>query len=88
MVDPILSTSSAVQMYHHLTSGSIVIRPAIAVGNSRSIWEKPVPYVRPVSRITMTATSSKVSHTEQGTIIFPNVLQGHKTVVLVCCTIE
>ena len=34
------------------------------------------------------ATSSLVSHTEQGSITFTNLLQGHKTVVLVYCTIE
>ena len=34
------------------------------------------------------ATSSLVSHTEQGIITFTNLLQVHKTVVLVCCTSE
>ena len=38
--------------------------------------------------IRRSATSSEVSHTEQSSIIFSNVFQGHKTVVLVCCTIE
>ena len=37
----------------------------------------------------MSATSSQVSSAEQGSIIrFTNVLQGHETVVLVCCTIQ
>ena len=34
------------------------------------------------------ATSREVSHAEEGSIIFTNVLQGHETVVLVCCTTE
>ena len=34
------------------------------------------------------ATSSQVSQAKQGSILFTNVLQGHNTVVLVCCTIQ
>ena len=36
----------------------------------------------------MIATISEVSSAEQGSIIFTNVLQGHKTVVQVGCIVE
>ena len=90
MVDPLLSTSSTVHTYHTLASVSVDIPPAISGGNSSSIWEKPVPYSRPIStsKKTMMATSSEVSHTEQGIIPFTNVLQGHTTVVQVGCIVE
>ena len=43
-VDPFCSTSSAVQIYHHLTSGSVEI-PLVNWGrNSGPIGEEPVPY--------------------------------------------
>ena len=87
-VDPTHSTSPAVQKYHHLTSGPIDFPPATGTGKSSFIGEEPVPCSR-VTSIRRSATSSVVSHAEQGTIIpFTNVLQSHKTVVLVCCTIE
>ena len=83
MVDPLLSTSSTFQTYHHLTSGSVEIPLAITAGNSSSIGKEPVSDIK--WRLT---TSSEVSHAEQATSIITNVLQGHNTVVLVCCTIE
>ena len=91
-VDPLLSTSSAVQTYNHLTSGFIDI-PLLAwwifIVNSSSIGEEPVPHVMPHSIHMMLATSSLVSHAEQGiTIMFTNMLQDHLTVVLVCCISE
>ena len=91
-VYPFLSTSSVVQTYHHLTSGSVEI-PLLAwwifTVNFSSIGEEPVPHVMPHSiHITM-ATSSLVSYAKQGiTITFTNVLQDHITVVLVCCISE
>ena len=88
-VDPLLSTSSTVQTYHHLTSGGVEIQHGTKVaGNSRSIGKVPVSQGKPIPSIRTYATSSKVSHTEQSSIIFTNVLQGQETVVLVCCTIE
>ena len=88
-VDPILSTSSAVQKYHHLTSGSVEIQWLTTAGNSSSIGEEPVPFGRPIlTSIRWSATSSLVSYTVKGIIPFTNVLQGHTTVVLVCSTIE
>ena len=90
VVDPILSTSSAVQTYHHLTSGSVEIWRLTTAGNFSSIGKVPVPFGRPIyTIIRWFATSSLISHTEKGIVIsFPNVLQGHTTVVLVCSTIE
>ena len=90
VVDPILSTSSAVQTYHHVTSGSVKIPLAIIAWNFSSIWKKTISYRRPIStsKKRRLATSSKASPAEQGIIIFSNVLQGHKTVVLVCCISE
>ena len=86
MVDPILSTSSAVQSYHRPTFGSIEI-PLLSccfisshTGNSSPIGKEPVSWRSP-SKI-------KSSYTEQAIIPFTNVLQGHTTVVLVCCTSE
>ena len=81
-VDSILSTSSAVQTYHHLISGSVEIPLLITAGNSSSIGEEPVTVAR------LFATSSLVSYTVKSIISFTNVLQGHTTVVLVCCTIK
>ena len=83
-VDPILSTSSAVQTYRHLLSSSVEIRQLTTAGNSSSIGKVSVSFGRPI----WFATSSLVSYTVQGIIPFTNVLQGHTTVVLVCCTIE
>ena len=89
-VDPILSTSFAVQTYHHLTSGSVEIWLLTIAGNSSSIGQEPVPFGRPIHTIIRwSATSSLVSYTEKGIVIsFTNVLQGYTTVVLVYCTIE
>ena len=89
-VDPILSTLSAIQSYHHLFSGSVEIRLLIIAGNSSSIGKVPVPFGGPILiSIRWFATSSLVSYTEKGIVIpFTNVLQGYTTVVLVCCTIE
>ena len=81
-VDPILSTLSAVQTYHHLISGSVEIPLLTTAENSSSIGKVPVPFGR------LFVTSSLVSYTEKGIIPFTNVLQGHTTVVLVCSTIE
>ena len=81
-IDPILSTSSAVQTYHHLFSGSVEIPLLTTAGNSSSIGKEPVRVAR------LFATSSLVSYTVKSIISFPNVLQGHTTVVLVCSTIE
>ena len=41
-VDPILSTSFTVQIYHHLTSGSVEIPRVIIAANSTSIGKEPV----------------------------------------------
>ena len=82
-VDPLHSTSYAVQTYPTLTSGSVETPLLINAGNFSSIWESPVS-----TSIKRIATSSEVSYTEQGIIPFTNVLQGHTTVVLVCCTSE
>ena len=84
-VDPIHSTSSTMQSYHHLTSDSVEIPLNTSAGNSRSIRKEPVPYGKPCTSIRRSATSSEVSPAEQGSIIvITNVLQGHITVVLVC----
>ena len=83
-VDPILSTSSAVQTYCHLLSSSVEIQRLTTAGNSSSIGKVPVSFGRPI----WFATSSLVSYTVKSIISFTNVLQGHTTVVLVCCTIE
>ena len=47
-VDPILSTSSAVQTYHHLISGSVEIPLPLLAGNSSSIGKVPVPFGGPI----------------------------------------
>ena len=88
-VDPILSTSSVVQTYHHLTSGSVKIPLLTTAGNSGSIGQEPVPIASPIFiSIRLYATSSLVSYTEKRIISFTNVLQGYTTVVLVYCIIE
>ena len=64
-VDPILSTSSAVQTNHHVTSASVDMATNGLGGNSGFIWEIPVSYGRPISTsIRMMATSSEVSYAE------------------------
>ena len=82
-VDSIHSTSSALQMYHGLTSVSVEILLCTYRCNSTSIGEVPVPYGGPSS-----ATVCLVSYTEQGIITFTNLFQGHNTVVVICCAIE
>ena len=82
VVDPLHSTSSTMQLYHHLTSGSVEIHVTTAE-NCSSIGKEPVPYEG--FSIRRSTTSSEVSHAEQGSISFTNILQVHKTVVLVCC---
>ena len=81
-VDPFHSTSSTVQKYHTLTSGSVEIQKVNYTRNSSSIWKEPAP-----DGIRISATI-KGSFAEQGMIPFTNVLHSHETVVLVCCTIE
>ena len=46
VVDPILSTSSAVHAYHHLTSGSVEIPLCFITMNSSSIGKEPAPSYR------------------------------------------
>ena len=88
-VDSLHSTSFPVHTYDHLTSVPVKIPFFIKTGNSTSIGKEPVSYDRPIfTSIKWLATSSEVSHAEQGLITFTNVLQGHTTVVLVCCTIK
>ena len=84
-VDPFHFTFSAVHLYHHLTSGSIEV-PWIPTGNSSATGKEPVSWR--IFSIRRSATSSQVCHAKQGNILFTNVLQGHETVVLVCCTIQ
>ena len=77
------------KIHYHLTSCSIEVPLGTTIGNPSSIGEEPVPKnERPVTTIIINATSSLVSYTEQGIITFTNVLQGHNTVVMVCCTSE
>ena len=88
-VDSIRTTSPPVQKYHHMTSGSVEVPLLTTTRNSTSIREVPVPYSRSISTsIRMSATSSLISHTDQRIFTFTNVLQGHKTVVLVYSTFE
>ena len=87
-VDSFLSTSPPLQTHYTLTSGSVKV-PLVTTGkNFSSTGEPPVPYDSWPNEIRRSATSSLVSYTDQGIITFTNVLQGHKAVVLVCCTVE
>ena len=88
MVDSFLSTSSPLQTHYALTSCSVEVPPVTTDRNSTSIGEPPVPQGRLPNGIRRSATSNLVSQEEQGIISFTNVLQGHKTVVLVCYTVE
>ena len=89
-VDSIYSTSSANHTYQTRTCVSISVEVPdktssidIKVGNCSPIGEEPVSSGR------IPATCYVVSFTEQGkSITITNVLQGHKTVVLVCCSSE
>ena len=90
-VDPLHSTSSAVHTYHHFSSGSVEIPVWICslTRNNSSIGKEPVPKSNLRISIRLSATLSWVSSAEQGIcIVTTNVLQGHTTVVLVCCTSE
>ena len=65
VIDPFHSTSSAVQTYHHLMSGSVEIIISIATGYSTFIGEEPVPKGRPHnSSIRRSTTSCLVSYAE------------------------
>ena len=48
VVDPLLSTSSAVHTYHRLISGSVDFRIVMSAENSSSIRKVPVPSDRPI----------------------------------------
>ena len=87
-VGSLLSTSSALQAYHHVTSGSVKVPAATTARNSSSIGKEPVPFGTPPTIIKISATIMVVSYTEQGMITLTDVLQEHKTVVLVCFTLE
>ena len=88
-VDSSHSTSPPVQKYHHPTSGSVELPWFNKTRNSSSIGEEPVSYgSSPVTSIIKSATTRLVSQAEESMSTFINVLQGHKTVVLVSCTIE
>ena len=82
------STSSALQVYHHVTSGSVKVPVVTTARNSSSVGEVPVPTGRPPTSIRISATIMVVSYAEQGMTTFMDVLQEHKTVVLVCFTLE
>ena len=79
-VDPFHSTSSVVQTYHHMMCIHVEITKSTTVGisgNFRSIGKKPVPYDGPIFILIIFSTRSNwVCNTEQGIIIFTNVLQG------------
>ena len=88
-IDPIHSTSYALHKYHHLTSGSVEVPvcPFTMSINPGFVGEKPIPHVRAhFTSVRTSAASSLVGYAEQGIITFTNVLQGHKTVVLVYFT--
>ena len=88
-VDSIHSTSPPVKKYCTRTSCPADVPQTTTCWNSSSIGKEPVPYDRPsFTSIRRSTTSRLVSHTEQGIIPFTNLLQAHKTVVLVGCTSE
>ena len=82
-VGSLLSTSSALQAYHHVTSGSVKVPVDTTARNSSSIGEEPVPSATPPTIIRILATIIVVSYAEQGMITFTDVLQDYMTVVLV-----
>ena len=89
MVESIHSFFPVVHYYHTWTSCSVDVPTHTTAGNSSSIGEVPVPLDRYIpTSIRRSATSRLVSQAEQGITTFTNVLQGHKTVVLVGCTFE
>ena len=79
---------SSSQKYHTLMSTSVKAPLHFNARNSCSIGEEPVPYHRSITIINTSATSNLVCQAEQGITTFTNILQGHNTVVLVCCTFE
>ena len=85
MVDSLLSTSSAFQMYHHLTSCSVEIPQLITAEYSTSVREEPVSSV---GTGIIDATICSANLAVQSIIIFINVLQCHTTVILISYTIE
>ena len=89
-VNSFVSTSLPVQKYPHMTSCSVDVPLDTIAKNSSSIGKVPVPFGSPRFTISIrrSTTSSEVSQAEQGIITFINVIQGHKTVVLVECTFE
>ena len=97
-IDPIHSSSPPVHAYHTRTSVSVEVPnyklPLYItcsnnrVGNSSTIRVVPVAQDNCTWRLGASTTCCIVSDTEQGIIMFTNILQGHNTVVLVCCTIE
>ena len=82
-VDSSHPTCPPVKKYHTLTCGCMEVPLGTTARNCSSIEEVPVPY-----SIRSLATGSLVSYTAQGINTFTNLLQGHKTVVLICCTSE
>ena len=87
-VGSLLSTSSALQAYHHVTSCSVKVPVVTTARNSSSIGEEPVPSGTPPTIIKISATITVVSYAEQGMTTLTDVLQEHMTVVLVCFTLE
>ena len=85
-VGSLLSTSSALQAYYHVTSCSVKVPVVTTARNSSSIGKEPVPFGNPPTSIRISATIMVVSYAEQGMITFTDVLQDHMTVVLVCFT--
>ena len=70
----------------HLPSVSVETPLATLTGDFSSIRKKPVSYG--VAAISVVATVIYASSAVQGITVFTNILQGHDTVVLVCCTIK
>ena len=90
VVDSIFSTFPPVQTQKHLTSCSVKVPVHSTAKNPSSVRKIPVPKGRlpHYTGIRKSATKRLVSYTGQGINTFTNILQGHKTVVLVCCAIE
>ena len=88
-VDSRYSNLSSVQMYHYLISGSVEVQTVTTAINSGSIGKIPVSSVIiNCTSVKILTTNRLLNHAEQGITTFTNVLQGHETVVLVCCTVE
>ena len=71
-----------------MTSCSVKVPVVTTARNSSSIGEEPVPSGTPPTIIKISATITVVGYTEQGMTTLTDVLQEHKTIVLVCFTIE